>query len=87
MQTYNQFNQGRSIMPLLINFTTPSLIQEIEEPKITYNDKEQISYEMRLIGTRSLRSHHTVIERCRIGSGTHGKVDKANEIDDNKSVR
>lgn len=27
MQTYNQFNQG-NIMPLLMNFTTPSSIQE-----------------------------------------------------------
>jgi len=82
MQTYNQFNQGRSIMPLLMNFTTPSPIQEADDYKFTYNDGEQISYEMRTIGTRSLKSHGT-----RLRPGGPSKVDKANEIDDSKTVR
>lgn len=82
MQTYNQFNQGRSIMPLLMNFTTPSPIQEADDYKFTYNDGEQISYEMRTLGTRSLHQHST-----RVGRGGTVKADRQNEIDDTKTVK
>ena len=83
MQTYNQFNQG-DVMPLLMNFTTPTPIQEAEDVMFTYNDGEQISYEMRTIGTRSLKSHST---KWRDSHEGHSKTDKANEIDDSKSMR
>lgn len=84
MQTYNQINQS-NIMPLLMNFTTPTPIQEADDVKFTYNDGQQISYEMRTIGTRSLKSHATVIHQ---GKGTRvTKSDKGNEIDDSKTVR
>lgn len=84
MQTYNQFNQG-NIMPLLMNFTTPAPIQEADDIKFTYNDGEQISYEMRTLGTRSLKSHTT---RYNNSCGRERlKTDKANEIDDSKTVK
>lgn len=85
MQTYNQFNQG-NIMPLLMNFTTPTPIQEAEDVKFTYNDGEQISYEMRIIGTRSLKNNRTWVRKTGPNSGLT-KTDKANEIDDSKTVR
>ena len=86
MQTYNQFNQG-NVMPLLMNFTTPSTIQDgFVVPHMDYNDIEQISYEMRTIGTRSLKLHVTDTGR-RNGTLKFTKTDRANEIDDSKSVR
>ncbi len=72
-------------MPLLMNFTTPSPIQEFEEPVFDYNDGEQISYEMRTIGTRCLRSSTTRVKTS--GNGVCSKSDKKNEIDDSKSVK
>lgn len=84
MQTYNQFNQG-NIMPLLMNFTTPTPIQEADDIKFIYNDGQQISYEMRIVGTRSLKSHSTRYKNS--GGGISSKTDRANEIDDSKSVR
>lgn len=80
MQTYNQIDQG-NIMPLLMNFTTPTPIQEADNLKFTYNDGEQISYEMRMIGTRCLRSHTTR------GGNPNPKTDYGNQIDDSKAVR
>ena len=84
MQTYNQFNQGRSIMPLLMNFTTPSPIQEtgFSMPSMDYNDDTQISYEMRLVATRCAKQHPRTIHR---GNGWY--TDYKNENDDTKQVR
>ena len=84
MQTYNHFNQG-NIMPLLMNFTTPTPIQEADDIKFTYNDGEQISYEMRTLGTRSLKSSQTHFYN-RIGQRSF-KMDKSNQLDDTKTVR
>ncbi len=84
MQTYNQFSQG-NIMPLLMNFTTPAPIQEADEIKFSYNDGEQISYDMRTIGTKSLKTNRTYI-KGRPGNGV-SVGDKANVIDDSKTVR
>lgn len=77
MQTFNQIG-NTNIMPLLINFTTPSPIQEVEEPKYNYNDSEQISYEMRTVGTKSLRVRTT---------GKPMGMERKNEIDDSKCVK
>ena len=85
MQTYNQFNQG-NIMPLLMNFTTPAPIQEADDITFTYNDGEQISYEMRVLGTKSLRNTRTQYSRNRSGSPQY-KSDMANVMDDSKSVK
>lgn len=82
MQTYNQINQG-NIMPLLMNFTTPTPIQEAYDNKFPYNDVEQISYETRTIGTRSLKSRTVITSRHPLKT----KIVKANEIDDSKTVK
>ena len=84
MQTYNQFNQG-NIMPLLMNFTTPTPIQEADDIQFTYNDGQQISYEMRMIGTRCLKTHTTRYQ-YRPG-GYRSTPDRGNEIDDSKNVK
>lgn len=79
MQTYNQMGFN-NVMPLLMNFTTPTPIQEYTPEVFNYDEENQISYEMRIVGTRSLRH-----------SSTHKKngtvTDRKNEIDDSKSVR
>lgn len=82
MQTYNQFNQG-NIMPLLMNFTTPSSIQEsgFNLPPMGYNDDTQISYEMRLLATRSAK------HRPRTSGSKNQYSDYKNENDDTKNVR
>ena len=82
MQTYNQYNQG-NIMPLLMNFTTPSPIQEgFEMPSVRYDNDTQISYEMRMVATRSAKY------RSGTKPGTGGRLpDHKNENDDTKAVR
>lgn len=85
MQTYNQYNQG-NIMPLLMNFTTPSPIKEngFNMPSMGYNDDTQISYEMRMVATRCAKMR----PRTRPdGSGRLVHHDAKNENDDTKSVR
>ena len=82
MQTYNQFSQG-NIMPLLMNFTTPSSIQEsgINLPPMGYNDVTQTSYEMRMLATRSAKYRPRT-------AGSKGQLsDYKNENDDVKTVR
>lgn len=79
MRTFESEYKG--IMPLLMGFTTPSPIDVTEPIKFTYNDAEQINYEMRLVGTRCLRPNATAPKpHCYT-------KDKKNEIDDSKSVR
>lgn len=80
MQTYNQISQG-NIMPLLMNFTTPTPIQETDDFQFTYSDKEQISYDMRTLGTRSLKQNFTHQNGAKKNDG------KSNQIDDTKTVR
>ena len=84
MQTYNQINQG-NIMPLLMNFTNSSPIQDgFEMPHMEYNDIEQISYEMRMVCTRCAKMR----PKTRKMPGSGGFVqDLKNENDDTKSVR
>ena len=85
MQTYNQINQG-NIMPLLMNFTTPVPVQEADDIKFTYNDGEQISYEMRVLGTKSLRTTRTQYDRNYAGHPLY-RSDRANVMDDSKTVK
>ena len=82
MRTYSSYERGNDIMPLMMNFTKPSPISITEPVSFTYNDAEQINYEMRTVGTRCLRSHHTSATKSR-----SARTDKANEIDDSKWVR
>lgn len=88
MQTYNQFNKGRSIMPLLMNFTTPSPIQEtgFSMPSMGYNDDTQISYDMRLVCTRCARLRPRT-KRGPSAMGSPWQSDMKNDNDDTKNVR
>lgn len=80
MQT-NISNNGGKVLPLLMTFTNPTPIEDYTPEVFNYDEEKQISYEMRIVGTRSLRHSSTrVLHR---GS----KTDKKNEIDDSKSVR
>lgn len=79
MQNYNQFNQG-NIMPLLMNFTAPTPIQDggLRMPSLGYDDQTQIPFEMRMVCTRSAKWRNWT----RKGGG-----DYKNENDDTKVVR
>lgn len=80
MQTYTYSNSGNQVLPLMMNFTRPTPISEYDIEPLTYNDQTQVSYEMRIVGTRSLKHSSTHVR------GGY-KSDKKNEIDDSKSVR
>ena len=72
------YNQNKSnndiIMPLLMNFTIPTSIEEGEEPKTIYDPISQISYStLPYVGTYSLQSTSK-----KTGS------DRKNGIDDSK---
>jgi len=79
---YNQLNQWNEIpMPLLMGFTNPEPIQKIgDEVSITYDTVCQIVYDMRQVGTKSLKT-----SRTKWGNGNY-KNDQKNEIDDSKTV-
>lgn len=72
------------VMPLLMGFTPKTQIQESElNERFIYDNIMQITeYDMRTVGTKSLRSSMTK-------SGNQGgqKTDKKNEIDDQKTVK
>ena len=73
-------------MPLLMNFTTPTPIQEADDIKFTYNDGQQISYEMRIMGTKSLKSTTTHF-RNNNGNKCTKADGRSNQMDDTKNVR
>lgn len=81
MQTYN-FNYGQNLMPLLMNFTTPTPIQDITPDTLSYDETNQVTYDMRTVGTKSLRYVATKI------GGKNGctQSDPKNVLDDEKSV-
>lgn len=81
MRTYCEYNKGMDILPLMMNFTEPNPITISEPVQFRYNEMEQISYDMRIVGTRCLRPNATAPKpHCYT-------KDKKNEIDDSKSVR
>ena len=84
MLSVNQ-NGNSNIMPLLMNFTTPSPIQDYTPGIFNYDEENQVSYEMRIIGTRCLRSHST--KKKSAGTGVISYSDKKNEIDVSKTVK
>jgi len=68
-------------MPLLMGFTPSSKIQEIEkETPIIYDPVSQTVFDMRTIGTKSLKSQGTR------KAGNISVRDQKNEIDDSKNV-
>jgi hypothetical protein len=74
-------NRG-NVMPLLMNYTSSTKIQEETNPhQYLYNDGKQIvEYDMRVVGTRSLKTSNTKKGNC------NSVLDKKNEIDDQKNV-
>jgi len=79
-----QNSYSNPVMPLLMGFTPKTQIQESElNERFIYDNIMQITkYDMRTVGTKSLRSAMTK-------SGNQGgqKTDKKNEIDDQKTVK
>lgn len=75
-----------SAMPLLMGFTPKTQIQEggLNERFIYDNIMQITEYDMRTVGTKSLKSSTTKIKN---GSGMLAKSDKKNEIDDSKQVK
>jgi hypothetical protein len=82
---YLQTNESsfNGINPLLMNYTPVTKIEEDDSFVPLYDDANQIIYNMRIVGTRSLKSSST---RVKSGSSTI-KTDRKNEIDDSKSVK
>ena len=78
------------IMPLLMNFTPSTKIQEETNPfEYIYNDGKQIvAYDMRLVGTKSLKVSTTWINvpGQKGANSKRGQTDKKNEIDDQENV-
>ena len=82
------YNQTRTscgtVMPLLMGCTKPQPIEALrQEEPIVYDPVNQlVIYDMRIVGTRSLKITHWV----KLPSRTQ-MSDKKNEIDDQKSVK
>jgi len=72
---------GNFPQPLLMNFTVPTKIQESIDEIPKYDDLNQIIYDMRVMGTKSLKSSTTQ------GGNPSPHIDRKNEIDDSKIVR
>lgn len=80
---YTQSKQGNDvIMPFLMGCTNPSLIQiESRNDKLAYDPIKQMGvYDLRTVGTYSLKAHTTHVGRNHV-------LDKKNEIDDQKTVK
>ena len=83
MQYNNTKTAAGQVMPLLMGCTMPSPIEMEEvEHKIIYDPVSQkVVMDMRLVGTKSLKTHITHNPK------THGNTgDQKNEIDDQKQV-
>lgn len=79
---YNQTRVNGQPMPLLMGFTKPSKIQTVEnETPVMYDPVKQIvTFDMRVVGTKSLKNHITKTPQHQC------KSDPKNEIDDQKNV-
>lgn len=80
-----QNSYGKSTMPLLMGFTPKTQIQEggVNE-RFIYDSMMQITeYDMRTVGTKSLKSVST---KSKLNKGCT-VPDKKNEIDDSKQVK
>ena len=74
------------MMPLLMGCTKSQPIEALrqEEPIVYDPVKQSVVYDMRTVGTRSLKTSNT---RIKAGSGYSVKADRKNEIDDSKNVK
>lgn len=81
---YNQTKTScGTVMPLLMGCTKPQLLQEMEVEQPVYDPMKQLLiYDMRIIGTYSLKATHWVKK-----PENSQRSDKKNEIDDQKNVK
>ena len=85
--TYNHTKTAAGqVMPLLMGCTMPTPIEsETVEHKVFYDPQTQkVVMDMRIVGTKSLRSVSTGYTTTSGHRST--KTDRQNEIDDTKSV-
>lgn len=78
-----QNSYGKSTMPLLMGFTPKTQIQEggVNE-RFIYDSMMQITeYDMRTVGTKSLKISTTSVK------GVSKGIDRKNETDDSKTVK
>jgi hypothetical protein len=87
MSYFNAHVQCSNVVdPLLLNYTPKTRIQEDNDPFVPlYDDEKQIIYNMRMVGTKSLRQVSTVVKKTSTTKHTTG--DRKNEIDDSKNVK
>jgi hypothetical protein len=80
MENLNMQHYG-SVMPLLMNYTPSTRIEESDASQLLSYDylKQIVPIEARRIGTKSLR-----VSGTKVSNGS--KTDKKNEIDDEKYV-
>jgi len=83
---YSANQETGTCMPLLMGYTQPEKIQEVEkEESVVYDQRSQIAvvhpFVMRVVGTKSLKSSPT-----KIPGKNQCKTDQKNEIDDQKNV-
>ncbi len=78
---------GGAVMPLLMGFAQPTKIETLEnEQPVVYDPITQsVVYDMRTVGTKSLKISTTQYIVNRFGQKS-AKSDKKNEIDDSKTM-
>ncbi|MDD2577660.1 MAG: hypothetical protein PHO86_06130 [Bacilli bacterium] len=83
------FSNGnkKNVMPLLMNYTPSTKIEECNAfMQLTYDDLKQIiPLDMRIVGTKSLKTSFT--RKKNSAGGVYTASDKKNEIDDQKNVK
>ena len=82
---YSTNQETGTCMPLLMDYTRPEKIQEVENDEpVVYDQRLQIAvihpFVMRIVGTKSLKQ-----TKIPTNPG-HNRFDKKNEIDDQKNV-
>lgn len=92
MMYSNKKTQAGQFMPLLMGCTAPSPIEVEEmEHKIIYDPVTQrVVMDMRIVGTKSLKSIGTKVQKIINGKKTgfmQTVGDRKNEIDDSKNVQ
>jgi hypothetical protein len=80
-------NQNDSVMPLLMNYTPSTKIEESDASQQLVYDylKQIIPYDMRSVGTKSLKTSNT--RKVSKAGNPSISSDKSNVIDDSKSVK
>lgn len=73
------------LFPLLMNFTPATPIEEWDgNEKGLYDEIQEIVYDTRTIGTKSLKSKNTLYKK---NGHNAAKTDRGNVIDDSKVVK